>query len=327
MGLTEAGERERLREEARIVVALLTPAYLAEHESEIAALARRPAELLPVAFAALPGAGIHDLGPWRTWIIRENRPYDSHGPRDREQFVADVAAMICCLLDSTLESVSSAPGAALDDDMVALERVSRLTAASRRSADAKVDPRASEIGLDPASVGLAADGRLCRARGEAVLAVDRLVEWASSTGPDAPRLCALLGDLGMGKTTTAKLFTERLLGLRGEDPAVPVPVLFDLRDISVAALPAQPTLEAAAGRRRATSGPARRSGRPGCCSPAARITSGRSGTRSGASPARTGTDRPGATTWRCSCCRSARSRSGPTWPPTFRVWTWTPCWR
>ncbi|HEX6523056.1 MAG TPA: pentapeptide repeat-containing protein [Streptosporangiaceae bacterium] len=248
MGLTEAGERALLREQADIVVALLTPAYLAGHKSEIDELTRRPVELLLVAFAALPGAGIHALGPRQNRIMRENSPYDSHGYRGRGQFVADVAAVIRCLLDNTLGSTASVPGAAgtaqLDDDRTALERVSRLTAASRRSADAKVDPRASEIGLDPASVSLAADGRLSRARGEAVLAVDRLVEWASSTAPDAPRLCALLGDLGMGKTTTAKLFTERLLGLRGEDTAVPVPVLFDLRDISVAALPAQPTLEA-----------------------------------------------------------------------------------
>jgi hypothetical protein len=250
--LAEPGERKRLREQAHIVVALLTPAYLAEHEGEIDELARCPAKLLLVAFTALPGAGIHDLGLRQSRIMRENSPYDSHGPRGREQFVADVAAVIRRLLDSTLGSTSSAPWAAgiaqLDDDHAALERVSRLTAASRRSADAKVDPRASEIGLDPAGVGLAAGGRLSRARGEAVLAVDRLVEWARSTGPDAPRLCALLGDLGMGKTTTAKLFTERLLGLRGEDTAVPVPVLFDLRDISVAALPAQPTLEAVVSR-------------------------------------------------------------------------------
>src|SRR5262249_59410745 len=40
----------------------------------------------------------------------------------------------------------------------------------------------------------------------------------------------------------AKLFTERLLDLRRGDPSVPLPVLFDLRDVSVEALPAQPTL-------------------------------------------------------------------------------------
>jgi len=247
VGLGEAGERERLRDQADIVVVLLTPAYLAGHESEIAGLARCP-ELLLVGFAALPGAVIRDLGLQQNRIMRENSPYDSHGHRGREQFVADVAAVIRCLLDSTHKSTSSNPWGAgttqLDDDYAALERVSRVTAASRRSADAKVDPRASEIGLDPAGIGLAAGGRFSRARGGAVLAVDRLVGWAESSGPDSPRLCALLGDLGMGKTTTAKLFTERLLGVRGEDPAVPVPVLFDLRDISIAALPAQPTLEA-----------------------------------------------------------------------------------
>ena len=249
VGLPEAGERARLWEQADIVIALLTPAYLDQHESEIAELADRcPVGLLPVTFAALPGAEIHHLGLRRNRIMLESSPYDSRQLRGREQFVAEVAAAIRRLLDTTLENPTSpaaaAGTAARDHDYAFLERVSKLTAASRPSTDVKVDPRASEIGLDPASVGLAAGGRFSPARGKAVPAVDRLVGWASSTGPDAPRLCALLGDLGMGKTTTAKLFTERLLGLRGKDSQVPVPVLFDLRDISVTALPAQPTLKA-----------------------------------------------------------------------------------
>ena len=43
------------------------------------------------------------------------------------------------------------------------------------------------------------------------------MDWARAEGTGAPRLCALLGDVGMGKTTTAKLFTQRLLGLRAGD--------------------------------------------------------------------------------------------------------------
>ncbi len=249
VGLAEAGERAQLREQADIVIALLTPAYLDQHESEIAELAgRRTGGFLPVAFAALPGAEIHQLGLRRNRIMLESSPYDSRQHRGREQFAAEVAAAVGRLLDTVPgnpPSPATAAGTpAREYDCASLERVSKLTAANRRSADVKVDPRASEIGLDPAGVGLAAGGRLSPARGRAVPAVDRLVSWASSTAPDVPRLCALLGDLGMGKTTTAKLFTERLLGLRGNDSQLPVPVLFDLRDISVTALPAQPTLKA-----------------------------------------------------------------------------------
>ena len=248
VGLTEEAERARLRTQANVVVALLTPAYLAEYGSEVAELANRPADLLPVVFAALPGAEIHHLGLRRNRVMMDSTPYDSRGLRGREHFVAEVAAAVRRLLDGTLGNrpspATGVPAAPRDDHGAALELVSKLTAATRRSMDVKVDPRASVIGLDPASVGLAADGRLSRAHGKAVPAVDRLVEWASGTGPDVPRLCALLGDLGMGKTTTAKLLTERLLDQRASGAAVPVPVLFDLRDISVAALPAQPTLKA-----------------------------------------------------------------------------------
>jgi hypothetical protein len=65
-----------------------------------------------------------------------------------------------------------------------------------------------------------------------VPAVDRLVAWARD--PAAPRLCALLGDVGMGKTTTAKLFTQELFARRATDPALPLPILFDLRDARIA---------------------------------------------------------------------------------------------
>ena len=37
----------------------------------------------------------------------------------------------------------------------------------------------------------------------------------------------------MGKTTTAKLFTQRLLEVRARDARVPLPILFDLRDVRI----------------------------------------------------------------------------------------------
>ena len=53
-------------------------------------------------------------------------------------------------------------------------------------------------------------------------AVERLVDWATDPSEEAPRLCALLRDVGMGKTTTANLFTQRLLRLREADGRVPL---------------------------------------------------------------------------------------------------------
>ncbi|MGH3912182.1 MAG: NACHT domain-containing protein [Pseudonocardiaceae bacterium] len=62
-------------------------------------------------------------------------------------------------------------------------------------------------------------------------AVERLVTWATDSAESAPTLCALLGDVGMGKTTTTKLLTEELLDRRDRDPGGPLPILFDLRDL------------------------------------------------------------------------------------------------
>ncbi|EIV96140.1 WD40 repeat-containing protein [Frankia sp. QA3] len=62
-------------------------------------------------------------------------------------------------------------------------------------------------------------------------AVDRLLAWALDPSAGARNLCTLLGDVGMGKTTTVKLFTEALLDRRRHDPTVPLPILFDLRDL------------------------------------------------------------------------------------------------
>ena len=71
----------------------------------------------------------------------------------------------------------------------------------------------------------------------AVPAVDRLVEWANNREDKTPRLCALLGDLGTGKTTTSILLTRELLARREAGQDVPLPIYFDLRDLDVDRLP------------------------------------------------------------------------------------------
>ncbi|MGH3671537.1 MAG: pentapeptide repeat-containing protein, partial [Pseudonocardiaceae bacterium] len=69
------------------------------------------------------------------------------------------------------------------------------------------------------------------------------MDWARAGGTGAPRLCALLSDVGMGKTTTAKLFTQRLLDLRAGGKSCPLPILFDLRDVRITGLADTMTLD------------------------------------------------------------------------------------
>ncbi|WP_237702810.1 MULTISPECIES: hypothetical protein [Protofrankia] len=62
--------------------------------------------------------------------------------------------------------------------------------------------------------------------------MERLLAWATDTSASSARhLCALLGDVSMGKTTTVKLFAQALLNRRDDDRSAPLPILFDLRDL------------------------------------------------------------------------------------------------
>jgi WD40 repeat protein len=62
--------------------------------------------------------------------------------------------------------------------------------------------------------------------------VERLIDWASSKDPLRPRVTALLGDFGMGKTVTCQLVCRRMLERVGSgEQNLPTPVYFDLRDI------------------------------------------------------------------------------------------------
>jgi WD40 repeat protein len=56
-----------------------------------------------------------------------------------------------------------------------------------------------------------------------------LHEWLMD--PSAPRYCALLGELGMGKTTTAKEFAKRLWERRASGENVPAAIFLDLRSV------------------------------------------------------------------------------------------------
>ncbi|MGH4012167.1 MAG: pentapeptide repeat-containing protein, partial [Pseudonocardiaceae bacterium] len=113
-------------------------------------------------------------------------------------------------------------------------------ARSRRAGDSAVliEPESAETTLRESRLD-----RSDSAHGPALPAVERLVGWATAEGTKAPRLCALLGDVGMGKTTTAKLFTQRLLELRAGDTPGPLPILFDLRDVRITGLVATMTLD------------------------------------------------------------------------------------
>ena len=60
-----------------------------------------------------------------------------------------------------------------------------------------------------------------------VVALEVLQQWASD--PHGTPYCAILGEYGIGKTTTLKQFTHALLEQRRAGKAVPLPIFIDLR--------------------------------------------------------------------------------------------------
>ncbi|MCB1227766.1 MAG: pentapeptide repeat-containing protein, partial [Verrucomicrobiales bacterium] len=72
-------------------------------------------------------------------------------------------------------------------------------------------------------------------------ALEELHEWVAG-GEKSSVFCAVLGEYGIGKTTTLKMFTKELLDRRRTDRSTPLPIYIDLR-LRLGESGAVPTLE------------------------------------------------------------------------------------
>ncbi|MGH3775231.1 MAG: pentapeptide repeat-containing protein, partial [Pseudonocardiaceae bacterium] len=237
VGLGEDPEaaRDRLCAQADIRLALVSPAYLAAAAPERRRTLDSPGRVVAFALSGLPDGPL-DLGPLRLHDIRRRtEPWDELTRTDqRRRYVTDVVDEIRRALRPPR---ATAEDRTPDDP---LTEWSASLARSRRAGDSAVliEPESTETTLRESRLD-----RSTSAHGPALPAVARLVDWATAEKTAAPRLCALLGDVGMGKTTTAKLFTQRLLELRASGTPGPLPILFDLRDVRITGLAATMTLD------------------------------------------------------------------------------------
>ena len=88
------------------------------------------------------------------------------------------------------------------------------------------DSRASAVDLGPKEApGIPAQG---------TPVVDAMLDWAAN--PTEPRLFALLGEYGMGKTVSCQRFIRELAERRKANPALPMPLYFDLKNVADARL-------------------------------------------------------------------------------------------
>ena len=93
----------------------------------------------------------------------------------------------------------------------------------RRSTAKIIDARARETSLrDTLDVESGNNSQ-----DHSVITLEALQQWALD--PDGAPYCAILGEYGIGKTTTLKQFTEALLKRRRDGEEAPLPIFIDLR--------------------------------------------------------------------------------------------------
>ena len=218
-------ERDQLCAGADVRLALVSPIYLTS-EADAAERTRvldSDGPTVPFALTPVPGdMVVRHIHAYH--VHHRNEPWKGRRTDGKDRYLADVVDALRRELDPRR---NPPPAADPDDDLLAFSRNAatrhgpvdsgRLITSAEAAETSMVE---SHLGRPPQQAG--------------TRAVQRLVDWA--TDPDGPRLCALLGDAGMGKTTTAKLFTQELLARRDADPTSPLPVLFDLRDARISEL-------------------------------------------------------------------------------------------
>jgi hypothetical protein len=230
LGQGHAHERRRLRGAADVVLVPVSAPYLIDSggDSQWLAGQDKPCILVALEQVDTTRTASHGLPLAETRLV--SAPFSTRRTRDAQLgFVQECLAAITQHLNASRRGT---PAGRQGDggDAHAVQLWVRRQSAKGRADCGYVDSQVAETDLRD-SLSPQAGGAPVRVVGQAVPAVQRLVGWATDTGGRATHLCALLGDVGIGKTTTTQLFTTALLERRETDPSAPLPLLFDLRDL------------------------------------------------------------------------------------------------
>ncbi|MDR1808297.1 MAG: DUF6273 domain-containing protein, partial [Propionibacteriaceae bacterium] len=158
-------------------------------------------------------------------------PYVGLSVDGREKAVQGVAGRVVAVLDRPPRPTLPRPAASPPGKAKVERRAQRVRPLLPEGYQAVEQEAEEREGLGPDTMPTLDDAVAVVAEGARVSAVQRLVAWA--TGSAERRYCALLGDSGMGKTTTCRLFGQALLRLREAGEAAPLPLYFDLRDVRI----------------------------------------------------------------------------------------------
>lgn len=218
--------RDRWVAESDCAIVLLSPGYLVEEKEAARVAKRHPRPILLKLTEIADGASVE---PFTRDALQSGPAFE--GAKDEKQRrIADTAAERTKWIIEERFGKDTTRRRIFNGDEIAAgllkgnaDVYERITPVPSRARDGRFTPETGR--REPP--GPAADG---------VPVLERLEEWATEEGSDT-RLCALLGDLGMGKTTSCVLLTKTLLEKRHNGERIPLPIYFDLRDLSTSTLP------------------------------------------------------------------------------------------
>ena len=216
-------------EESDLAIILISYNYLNEQNEAQRVYAAHSHPILVQLQEIIPGVSIE---PFDCHDIVSGSSFDgaqNSGRHSEQDFANRVLNIITRALTTDSEHTPRTCELRSDEMAEALSKRGNL------APDTEVVPAHAIVGAFEALLGNDDPARVNRAA-DTPHAVERLVSWACGSDDEHSPMCALLGDLGTGKTTTTVLATQRLLELRKAGEQVPLPIYFDLRDLSPTAL-------------------------------------------------------------------------------------------
>ena len=212
-------------EESDLAIVLISNSYLTEETEVKRVSAAHPHPIIVTLEDIGRGVSVEPLN--RLDIVSGDSFVEAQdaGRKAEQEFANRVFDVITRELTRDQEPSPRTCNLRFDEMAVALSNHGRLELA------AEAVPARAVVGAFEALRGDDAPSLVNRAA-DTPHAVERLVSWVRGLDDERSTLCALLGNLGTGKTTSTILLTRRLLELRMAGEQVPLPIYFDLRDLS-----------------------------------------------------------------------------------------------
>ena len=212
-------------EESDLAIVLISYNYLNEQNEAQRVYTAHPHPIIIKLEDMVPGMSTEPLNPRDIVSGRSFVEAQDTGDSSKQDFANHVLDVITRALTTDSEHTPRTCELRFD------EMAEELSNHGRLDLTAEAVPARAVVGTFEALQGDDAPSLVSRAA-DTPHAVERLVSWARGLDDERSSLCALLGNLGTGKTTSAVLLTRRLLELRKTGEQVPLPIYFDLRDLS-----------------------------------------------------------------------------------------------